>query len=247
MPNSLNSAQKEARADALLEKIETRRAALGLSENEVSQAGGNAYVIRDLRRKASIPGPDKIKGIAAKLGVTVDWLLSLGDEPPAPLPPRVEAVPANVGDVSRMFRDMPSGLPVYGTALGHNIKFGDNGSAEVEATIFEQTSALLYVARPPALMGVQEAYGFYVQGDSMAPAHKDGVLRFANPRAPLRMQDDVVVQLRAPIDDGQNGEEIVCVLVKTLIKRNASEITLEQLNPICASRSRWSASPRSTA
>lgn len=203
----------------------------GRSETDLSrQLTDSPDTFRDARRKASMPGSVKLQRMAERLGVSVEEILG---KAPAPAGPRgrIEAVPANMGDVTRAFRAMPGGLPVYGTALGHNIQFDDNGGADVEVTLYEPTNAILYVARPPALMDVDEAYGFYVQGDSMAPAHKDGVLRFANPRAPIRVTDDVVVQLRAPIDDGQNGEEIVSILVKTLVRRSASFVTLEQLNP----------------
>lgn len=208
----------------------------GLSDRALSmRATSNVDTIRNIRRSHLLPKERNLSGLASFMGTTVDALLgrasAAAHDDANSLYPRIEAVPANMGDVPRAFRAMPGGLPVYGTALGHNIQFDEDGGAEIEVTLYEPSNAILYVARPPALMDVHEAYGFYVQGDSMAPAHKDGVLRFANPRAPIRVTDDVVVQLRAPIDDGQDGEEIVSVLVKTLVKRNASYITLEQLNP----------------
>lgn len=224
--------------DEFLGVIDRARAANGgESDRALSiRLTGSPDTVRKVRATRKLPGTTKLRRIAEGLGLSMDQLAgrvpaSTAGDAPTPLFPRVEAVPADIGDVSRAFRQMPGGLPVYGTALGHNIKFDDEGSADIEVTLYEPTNAILYVARPPALMGVDEAYGFYVQGESMAPAHKDGVLRFANPRAPIRVTDDVVVQLRAPIDDGENGEEVVSVLVKTLVRRSASYITLEQLNP----------------
>lgn len=224
--------------DAFLAVIERVQAANGgESDRALSiRLTGSPDTIRKVRATRKLPGTNKLRQIADGLGLPMDQLagrIAADAEPDSNLLtfPRVEAVPANIGDVRRAFRDMPDGLPVYGTALGHNIQFDDEGGADIEVTYYEPTNAILYVARPPALMNVREAYGFYVQGDSMAPAHKDGVLRFANPRAPVRVTDDVVIQLRAPIDDGQDGEEIVSILVKTLVKRTASFVTLEQLNP----------------
>lgn len=217
--------------DQFLAFVENLVKQSGESETELSRRlTDSPDTFRDARRKASMPGAVKMQRMAERLGIPSEQILGKAASSPAP-PSRIEAVPANMGDVTRALRAMPGGLPVYGTALGHNIQFDEDGGAEIEVTLYEPSNAILYVARPPALMDVKEAYGFYVQGDSMAPAHKDGVLRFANPRAPIRVTDDVVVQLRAPIDDGQDGEEIVSVLVKTLVKRTASHITLEQLNP----------------
>lgn len=221
--------------DHLLAKIDAFLAENpGMSDRSLSdRATTSVDTIRNIRRSHLLPKERNLSSLASFLGMSVDDLL--GRTPAShggPLAPprfaRNEAVPADLGDVRRTFRQMPSSLPVYGTALGHNARFDDNGAADIEVTIIEQTDVVLRIARPPALMNNPDAYGFYVQGDSMAPAHKPGALRIADPRAPIRITDDVVVQLRAPIDD---GEEVVTVLIKTLVKRTASFIELEQLNP----------------
>lgn len=205
-----------------------------LSDRAISErATSNVDTIRNVRRSGKMPKERNLAGIAAFLGISVNEML--GRESPTVAGntrfPRSEAKPADLGDVSRLFREMPRNIAVRGTALGHNICFDGNGSAEIETTLFEMANEILYVARPPALMGIDEAYAFYVQGDSMAPAHEDGALRFANPRLPVRATDYVVVQLRAPVDDGQDGEQVVCVLLKRLVRRSGSHATLEQFNP----------------
>ena len=189
---------------------------------------GSPDTVRDVRRYRHIPGRAKLERMADALSVTVDQLLgrSPSDEPPRAF----EASPApGVGDVSRTFRQAPQDLPVRGTAMGHNLSFDENGAADIEVTLFDPGEVLHYVARPPALTKNDAAYAIYVQGDSMAPAHKDGALRVVNPRVGLRVGDDVVVQLHAP--DGDDGQVVVSVLIKTLVKRSASFVTLEQLNP----------------
>lgn len=204
------------------------------SDRAISQkATSNVDTIRNVRRTGRMPKERNLSGIAAFIGMSVNEML--GRESAAPTAShsfsKPAPRPADLGDATRLFREMPRNMPVYGTALGHNIAFNGDGTADIETTILTFTDEIMYVARPPALMGNGDAYAFYVQGDSMAPAHRDGALRFANPRATLRATDDVLVQLRAPIDDGQDGEEVVCVLLKTLVRRTGAHVTLEQLNP----------------
>ena len=211
--------------------LDEARAEIGLAESVFStRISDSPDTIRKARTNNALPKPGRLGTIADRLGLTVDQLL--GRAPGPAEPPRViEATPASVGDVSRAFRGGGGGLPVRGTALGHDIKFDGAGNAPVEVTEFMPAEVLHYVARPPALLGNNDAYAFYVQGDSMAPAHKPGVLRVANPRVGVSIHDDVVVHLTAPIDDGEGGSEIVSILIKTLVKRSASFIELEQLNP----------------
>lgn len=217
--------------DAFLAFIDQIRADNG---NESDRAlslrtTGSPDTIRDIRRYRHIPGRQKLERMADALHVTVDQLL--GRSPtPDDAPRAVEALAApGVGDVSRTFRRAPQDLPVRGTALGHNLRFDEQGSADVEVTLFDPGETVHYVTRPPALLNNDAAYAIYVQGDSMFPAHKDGALRVVNPRAPLRVGDDVVVQLHA--SDGDDGQAVVSVLIKTLVRRSATFVTLHQLNP----------------
>ncbi len=216
--------------DDFLRVIDEELARLGETDRSLSlRATSSADTIRNARRNRALPSPRNLARLADALNLSLDQLQ--GRAPGEP-PRAVEITPApGVGDVSRAFRSGGRGLPVLGTALGHNMDFDDSGTAEVEVTLIEQTEVIHYVARPPALLGNDEAYAFYVQGDSMAPAHKPGALRIANPKVVVSIHDDVVVQLRAPIDDGESGQEVVSVLIKTLVRRSGSFIELEQINP----------------
>lgn len=237
MTNTRKSDDKEALRQLMIARIDERREALDLTDNEVSNAGGNRYIMRDLRGRGSIPSTDKLGGIAALLDVSVDWLMGRTTDPTPPPPAfAIEAKRADVGDVSRMFRHFPQDLPIYGTAFGHNMAFDDDGSTDIEVTLFEPTERIGFALRPPALFGDKQAYAFRIQGDSMFPAHKPGNLRIAQPNKPPQIEDDVIVQLRIPIDDGGVGEEIVAVLIKTLVKRTAEYLVLRQYNPPCEFR-----------
>lgn len=55
-----------------------------------------------------------------------------------------------------------------------------------------------YAERPPSLTGAKNAYGVYVQNDSMAPRFEIGWLLLINPSRPVRKGDNVVIQIRQP-------------------------------------------------
>lgn len=116
-------------------------------------------------------------------------------------------------------------VPVYGTALGAPLDF--DGVA-IEQTELQLHTIVDYFVRPSVLQGRPDVYGFYVQGGSMAPRFEEGEMGFVETKRPPRIGDDVIVQLRAPIDD---GEEVTAALIKRLVRRSASYVELEQFNP----------------
>jgi phage repressor protein C with HTH and peptisase S24 domain len=117
-------------------------------------------------------------------------------------------------------------VPIYGTALGGVIHFD---TVAVEQTSLTTGEIVQYIARPPVLKGRKDVYGVYVQGSSMAPRYQDGELVFVDPRRPPMIGDDVIVFLRD--EDGNDGEQVTCCLVKRLVKRTASAYRLEQFTP----------------
>lgn len=132
-------------------------------------------------------------------------------------PVRIETVPADP-----MTRD----VPIYGTALGADEIV--DGEA-IEQTYLNTSEIIGYLRRPPILVGRQDIYALYVQGMSMSPRFRDGATLFVEKLRPVRVGDDVVVYLRAP--DEHEGERPSGVLVKTLVRKTASYIELEQYAP----------------
>ena len=82
------------------------------------------------------------------------------------------------------------------------------------------------VDRPASLAGVANAYGVYVVGGSMEPRYFPGELVLIHPGKPVTLGAFVLVQ-RKPKQDGDPP----LAVIKRLIKRTASKITLEQFNP----------------
>lgn len=123
---------------------------------------------------------------------------------------------------ARMVRD----VPIYGTALGAEEVY--DGEA-VEQTMLNTGEVIGYLRRPVLLDGRVDVYGIYVQGSSMSPRYRDGATLFVENRRRPAVGEDAVIYL---VDaDGEDGERASCVLVKTLVRKSASYIELEQYNP----------------
>lgn len=121
-------------------------------------------------------------------------------------------------------------LPILGTALGAD-RVDDQAS--IEQTYLYSDEVVGYAKRPVLLDGRADAYGIYVQGSSMDPVFEDGSLILVEGKRPPRIGDNVVVYLRkrGAGQDGDDGESARTVLVKRLVRRNASTVELEQHNP----------------
>lgn len=112
-------------------------------------------------------------------------------------------------------REMPRNVPVLGIA-----SCGEDGLFEMQGEVID------YARRPPRLMSVPGAYCLYVYGSSMAPWREQGQKVYVTPAQPAMINDYVVVQLK-PARPGEPPE----AYIKRLIRRNDSEVRLQQFNP----------------
>ena len=125
-------------------------------------------------------------------------------------------------------RKSPINLPVYGTALGAARQI--EGEA-IEQTTLNSAETIHYIKRPGLVRDSDDAYGIYVQGSSMHPAHPDGGLVVAVAGMPLRIGDDVIVYLRPSDPEDDDGRTARAVLLKRLVKRNSLYVELQQFEP----------------
>lgn len=84
-----------------------------------------------------------------------------------------------------------------------------------------------YITRPENLRGVPGAYAVYVTGHSMEPRYEPGELAHIHPGRPVQPGSYVLVQ-RKPLHEG----EPPLAVLKRLVRRSASKVVLEQLNPL---------------
>jgi len=110
---------------------------------------------------------------------------------------------------------LPRDLPVYGSAVG-----GADGSFEMNGQVVD------FVERPPSLGGARNAYGIYVQGDSMSPRFETGWLVLVNPSRPVRKGDNVVVQLKGP-----DEHSAPLAYLKVFESRTPTLLVVRQFNP----------------
>ena len=173
-------------------------------------------------RRNGLPNSGTLSKYAEILGTTTDWLLGLTENEDQPL--------SEVGFVEvrqRWGEQPPSRIPVYGTGYCDDLEVKLDGECvKVEQTLFEPTNVVAMISRPPALLGVEGAYGIYFHGSSMEPRFFQGEIGVVTPNPPPGPGDFVVVQ----INDG-NGDDVVHVLVKQLVRATSAFVELKQFNP----------------
>lgn len=142
--------------------------------------------------------------------LTLDWLEKLADA--------LACLPADVFDVSAtpaLIDDRPRDLPVIGTAAGSL-----DGAFQLR-----DKDCIGFVRRPRGLAEDSNVYAIYVVGDSMAPAHGDGDLRFVDPDTPPQPGDFIVVATETYPSAG------VRAYIKRLKAEGDNWLEVEQFNP----------------
>ncbi|MEP0323264.1 S24 family peptidase [Bauldia litoralis] len=145
--------------------------------------------------------------------VTVDEVTSLGGEFLRQV--AGGSVPKPAGAVSVGNADPQALIPIFGQAVA-----GEDGVFEFSGEPVDHLPA------PTALAGVSDAYGVYVQGDSMEPRYFAGEIVYVHPRRPPTRGCFVVVQLRPEADGGSPP-----AYVKRFMSWGSRELVLEQFNP----------------
>jgi len=210
--------------ETLHDRLKKRLAELNITPTHASTAAGlnRTYLRKLFERPDSVPSARALARLADVLDVSSDWLLDGID------PPEGSDLPADVANArNKDFRradvvlpvsdDMPKDIEVLGTAAGSKVHLEFEG-IEIEGRVEN-------VRRPPALVGVTNAYAIYVTGDSMYPMHCQGDLRFVHPGRPPQPGDTVVVVTRSWNDDpGQ-------AYIKIYRRRRGGMVVLDQLNP----------------
>lgn len=107
-------------------------------------------------------------------------------------------------------------LPVLGEAVG-----GDDGEYIFNGQVVD------YIACPPSLVNVPDAYSVYVDGESMSPRYKPGETVYVHPRKPPRRGDDVIVQIR-----GRDESSPPRGFIKEFVGWAGSKLVLSQYNPV---------------
>lgn len=209
--------------EILKERLSAKLIELNLSAREVSIAALNKPdAIRAILAN-HMPGLDRLDAIAETLGTTSDWLLGRDKG--------IERTGTEENALThKTFRNLPRTLPIYGTALGADLKFDveEGIVVSIEQTEIHMAEPTDYMARPIGVTGRQDLYVVIVAGHSMEPRFDSGRRVLVDGKRPPTVGEDVVVQLRGPTFD---GEEVKHVLLKQLVKRRPGKVLLRQFNP----------------
>jgi phage repressor protein C with HTH and peptisase S24 domain len=114
-------------------------------------------------------------------------------------------------------------VPLIGTA------FAGEWDADIEMSELHLTDVLDYLGRPPELQTDPDSYALEIVGESMAPRFEPGERAFVSPLSPVRIGDDVVVQLRAK--GPAQSDRVKLALIKRLTRRSPTFLELRQFNP----------------
>lgn len=208
----------------ILEKVQQRLIEKNMTAREASMAATGKPDLIITLKKGHMPSGSRVAALERVLGFEAGSLLSdQGSSPPSAL--------NDAGFGFRAF-ELPRDVPVYGTAMGANFQPDENGHGKpIESTEIDLFDHSDFVRRPPALDGRKDAYALYIVGVSMMPRFEPGDLIYIDPRRPPAIGDDVIVQIRRDVAQGDDRHEIETGLIKKLVRRSASFIELEQHNP----------------
>jgi len=188
-------------AKSVGDRVRERRLALKLSQPQLAKKAGG-ITYQAIQQLEAGGGTKHLVPIARALGVSAEWLQDGSGPSPS-------------GKITPSRASLAEKLKVLGMA-----ECGADGWSLWNGDIID------VVDRPASLAGVASAYGVYVVGGSMEPRYFPGELVLIHPGKPVTLGAFVLVQKKAKLDD-----DPPLAVIKRLIKRTASRITLEQFNP----------------
>jgi len=167
-----------------------------------------------------------LAAIADKFKVPLDWLEFGHGDIPQNVPSVTETpltVPGEGNNVSAQHKQNArigepvrgfARIPIRGVAMGGKegyVILGDQYLGDVMA--------------PPALAQVPDAYAVYMVGDSMLERYRHGEICYVHPYAPVRKDDDCVIQISMGDGEPPHG------FVKRFISMDEKQLKVLQLNP----------------
>lgn len=218
----------------LTERLTERAEALNLSQTQIADSLGMSQQSINALFKGRVAFPRRWVELADLLGIPhgemrdlmTEAADELADEPKLirdrtyttlARQPRIRPV-SNAQVLPKLVDHRSAGdrmIPVLGEAVG-----GSDGEYLFNGQVLD------YIASPPSLANVRDAYAIYIDGESMVPRFKPGETLYVHPAKPARRGDDVIVQLR-PTSDGSPPRGYV----KEFVGWSGTELLLRQHNP----------------
>lgn len=192
--------------------------ASGAAQRAIAQRAGipESTLRNILNGTSTSPRSDTLGKLAQALDVTEQYLLTGSDAAaPQATPVLPNARPAP-GLVLPANFNLPRDLPALGTAAGSEL---GRGAFQLSTDVVD------YLRRPPALLGVRDAYALYVEGESMSPRFEPGDPIFVHPHRKAQPGDYIVIQE----PDGSDEERRA--FIKRLVKVTGTTLRVQQFNP----------------
>jgi transcriptional regulator with XRE-family HTH domain len=200
-------------------KLRSLREGKGLSRAQLAaKMGVHHNTIQkweEAERKLTV---DWITKLAPHLGTTVTEFLEVAPkETKSVNQHQIDTVKEPVIGPSNVYapEKWPRDLPVMGIG-----ECGPDGWSLWNGDIIQMAP------RPPFLAGIPKGYAVYAIGSSMEPRYQAGELVYINPAKPPEPGCYVLVQIK-PAHDGEAPR----ALLKRLVRRSGSKVTLEQFSP----------------
>jgi len=217
----------------LSETLSRRADELGITQTQIAERLGMAQQSISELFRGNVASPRKWKSLATLLQIDEKDMLEMMNEaaPNNPGPRAGESSIAPTAETIRLSAIADSNarimapippqmtermIPVLGEAVG-----GSDGEYIFNGQVLE------YIAAPPSLVNVRDAYAVFVDGESMYPRYRSGETVYAHPSRPARRGDDVIVQLR-PTSEGSPPRGYV----KEFVGWTAQNLVLSQHNPV---------------
>ena len=192
---------KTAPVKSVSDRVRERRLALKLSQPQLAKKA-SSITYQAIQQLEAGGGTKHLVVIARALGVSAEWLQD-------------GSGPAPSGRIAPTRASLAEKMKVLGMA-----ECGADGWSLWNGDCVDM------VDRPASLAGVPSAYAVYVVGASMEPRYFPGELVMIHPGKPVTLGAFVLVQ-KKPKHDGDPP----LAVIKRLVKRTGSKVTLEQFNP----------------
>lgn len=203
-PNPKNRPNAELGA-----RIARARTARGLTQLDIAKHFSIERVsVTQWESGVTKPEGDKLPGLADRLGIPLQWLMTGKGDP--------DVEPPKPGEPQRpISRDLLVGardLPVYGCAQG--------GDGDV---IIVDNNPIEWVLRPEPLFNVPGGFAIYLVGDSMEPVYRQGDRVLIHPSLPAARGEDAMLVRQLPVG--------FHALVKRVVGWDREKWNLRQFNP----------------
>lgn len=168
-----------------------------------------------------------LAAIADKFGVSLDWLESGRGDIPQSVNASVESPSLTTEEKAHNLREQTITNARLGEAVSGFVRIPIRGvgMGGKEGYLILQDQYLGDVLAPPKLVDVPDAYAVYVIGDSMLERYQHGEIVYVHPYAPVRKDDDCIVQISMGDGEPPHG------FVKRFVSMDDHQLKVRQLNP----------------